>query len=144
MIFETELMLFQFGQFRTIGEKDVQLAVVVVIENGDSATHGLRKVFTAGGVVIRRVGNPAIRGDVDELRALGRELGLGGHERGPKQRRDGDDGVPWRHLVLKIRSLPVAARKRAPLGLFGKFTFHQRRSASGKLRAITDKVRPLC
>src|ERR1019366_3956413 len=37
--------LLQAGYVRTVGEKDIQVSVIVIIEYGNTASHGFRRMF---------------------------------------------------------------------------------------------------
>jgi len=61
----------QVGEFCAVGEIDVEFAVVVEIEEGHAAAHGLREVLSAGEAVVGDVGDFRARSDVDKTGLAG-------------------------------------------------------------------------
>src|ERR1022692_273939 len=64
-IVETRIRLLHFGKLGAVGEEKVHAAVVVEIEGGHSAAHGLREILPAGEVIVRAVSEVGFGSDID-------------------------------------------------------------------------------
>src|ERR1019366_687980 len=107
--------LLHLRKLRAIGKEYVQAAVVIEIEDGHPAAHGLRKILVPSRAVVAAVGNLRARRHVREVGALG---SLGGPARRQRHKQDGaetrysqDDGA----LQLFLRRMGAGVRLRIPI-----------------------------
>ena len=88
--------LFHFRKLGAVGEEDVQQAVVIEIEEGHAAAHGLRKIFVPLRAVVADVGEVGARRHVGEVGAFGSGGGPAGQQRHEEEGAEGgygqDDG----------------------------------------------------
>ena len=96
------------GELPPVGEEDVDLAVPVVVDEGDPAAHGLREVLARGEVVVRGVGEGGLARHVGEADGR-RHGGKGGGRRGGGLGR-----------LAHAASRPRVARPRLRAGLGGQ------------------------
>ena len=62
---------FHLGEFGAVGEEDVHLAILVVVQDADAAAHRLREILTPREIVVSAIAEAGLGRDVGKVRTLG-------------------------------------------------------------------------
>ena len=68
-VVESGIGLLHFRQLGAVGEEKIHAAVVVEVEGGHSAAHGLREILPAGEVIVRPISEVGFGSDIGEMGA---------------------------------------------------------------------------